>query len=480
MEVFPASFALLAIWLIVILRSHWGGYTLTIAMLPFGMFAAISFPALGGLSMPATTFLAAMMIGIAVVEYASKLHRQPSAGLHPATLAFGLFAAYGVFSSIVLVRLFQGSFMVFPLARGTTGVRVDPGFPSVQAPVWPSSSNISQSFYILIAFGFFVVLVRWLRTRGAIAGEVAMAWAAGLNIVLGVLDMLKLDAVLVWVRTASYALHSEQTMVGLDRVIGGFAEPAIFGATSAVFFAYFVSAWAQSGRWRDALLGIVNGILVIMTFSTTGIAAMAVVLGLMWLRYILGATGRFSRTTVALAIAGGSAAIAALALVLLMTPFLDTATRVLDQLFLSKLDSLSGRERSAWAASGVEAFFQTRGLGVGAGSLRSNGLVPVLMGNVGLPGLIGFGAFLWFTIGPSPAGITDPDMRRIYGSARLGAVAQLSSMLLSATVPDPTIMLVVCCALATVALETRESAYDMDLASDRHAFPLPDVRTGPI
>jgi hypothetical protein len=473
LQIFPASFVLMAIWLIVMLRMRGGGYALTLAMLPFGMFAAISFPALGGLSLPAATFLAAIMTAVSMIEYASNLKRAGPPILRPATLAFGIFTAYGVFSAFVLVRLFQGQFMVFPLARGRAGVRVDVDFPSTQSPIWPSSANISQTFYILIAFGFFVTMCRWLRARGLNAGEVALAWAAGINIILGIMDILKLDAILTYVRTASYSLHNEQTMAGFNRVIGGFAEPAIFGAASAVFFAYFFASWCQSGRLRDALLGLGNGIFVVLTFSSTGLGAMAVVIALISLRIVTGGGVSLSRTNATIAAASLFSGVAFIALLLAVTPLLDTATELLDRLFFSKLDSLSGRERSAWAASGIEAFVKTWGLGAGVGSLRSNGLVPVLLGNVGLPGLLAFIAFLWFTIGQSAARIVDPEARRILSCARLGAVALLTSMMLSATVTDPSIMLIVCCAMATVA---RETGAVLAPQSQHGGAEIPDLR----
>ncbi|WP_306110514.1 hypothetical protein, partial [Roseovarius sp. MMSF_3448] len=95
------------------------------------------------------------------------------------------------------------------------------------------------------------------------------------------------------------------------------------------------------------------------------------------------------------------------------------------------------------------------------GSLRGSGLLSVLMGSVGLPGLIAFGGFLYYAL-IRPIGHHDADIQRTFYASRIGSLTLLCSMLLSATSADPTLLLMSLAALATVsrdeAVQTFNSA----------------------
>jgi hypothetical protein len=452
MVLFPASFAILALWLYAVLRLNSGPYLMTLAMLPFGMFAVVQMPGLGNLSLQAGVLFAALAAALAFAK-ALTSRSFTRIGVNHAALVLTFFAIYAVFSALVLPRLFQGNFLVVPISRTATGMRADPNFPSIITPVRPSTANLSQTFYILIAFAFFVAFCGWLRRQGPIAGERLLVIAATLNIILAVLNIVEADILLQWVQTATYDLHDQQRMGAFRRAIGGFSEPAPFGAFSAAFFAYFAQAWSYSYRWRDFLLAAFSAAFVILSYSSTGFAALGVVLAIFALKGFIGILGKSQRRHSLIRIIGFSAGLAALVAIIGATPVLGILIDLLDRLFFSKLDSLSGLERSFWSATGMNAFYSTYGLGAGAGSLRSNGMLPVLLGSVGLPGTLAFFAFLWLTIGRPAYQITDPTLRRIYASAQIAGAAQLTALFLSMTVPDPTILLMATCAIACIARE---------------------------
>lgn len=455
MELFPASLIVIVVWLLLSLRVAGSSFAMAVAMLPFGMFAVFQLPSLGGLSITATVLFAAFAAALSVARRIMQPATGEAFAVSPASLAMGAFALYATFSAVVLVRYFQGAFLVFPLARGATGVRVDPGFPSVMAPIAPSSGNISQAFYILIAFAFFVAYYGWIRRAGAVAAERHFVVAATLNIILALINIAGLDIVLNWVQTASYSLHDQQTMAGVRRIIGGFPEPAPFGAISAAFFGYFLSSWSYSGRTRDLVLAAANGGCAIVSYSSTGYAAIGVVLVFLFVRSAARFQAKRAKQGLILTMVVLFACLAMAAAIVAATPLLQVAEDLLNRLFLSKLTTLSGQERSAWAQSGMDAFMHTWGLGAGAGSLRSNGLLPVMLGSVGALGTLLFAVFLWLCIGRSARGIRDDEAQRIYSSAQVAAIAQLSALMLSATVPDPSLLLIVCCAMAAGARDTQ-------------------------
>ena len=250
---------------------------LVAVMMPFGMLAIIGLPKLGGLSLLAVNVASAAAVGAGVLLLLGQLLRGERIKLEPSAIAMLIFAAYTVFSATVLVRLFSGEIMVFSLSRAAGGVRVSTAF--LWGKVWlaPGSSNISQSFYIVLACGLFIVAVQQLSRHGAAFGDRCMAWAAGINLGLGLLDMAALDPLLALIRTASYSLMNEATVAGIPRIIGGFSESASFGAFSAVLFAYFATLALRTGRRRDVVLALGNGVFACLALSATGLLAVAVV-----------------------------------------------------------------------------------------------------------------------------------------------------------------------------------------------------------
>ncbi|WP_145111614.1 hypothetical protein [Cereibacter sediminicola] len=446
---YPLSLAVLGIWLVLILRRLDDGFTVAIALLPFGMFAAIALPAVGGLSLIASSLIAALTGGLVIV--ASLLGRGAPV-LTASTVVLGIYAAYAAFSAVVLVRLFSGQFEVFTLARSVQGVRINPFYASVPVPLRPGSSNISQTFYILLSFLAFLTLKDSLRRRGVAWGDRALAIAGALNIVLALMDLAKLDPILEQVRTAKYALANEQTMGGFARIIGGYSEPSAFGGASAAFFAYFMAAFIAGRRGRDLALGIGNGLCTIAALSATGLFAMGVAGMLIFFTALPAILRPQSRLVMIGSIVGVCLFVSGICLLLIFTPLPDVAGSLFERIFVAKADSSSGIERKAWAVSGLTAFRETWGLGAGAGSLRSNGLVAVLLGSVGLPGTLLLVAFLWLAVGRSWRGAE----AGTYQAARAGVVALLAGAALSGTSPDPGLLMIVFCAIACAIREHQE------------------------
>ena len=453
MTVYPLTALFLLIWLRAYLRDPDRSISVALATLPFGMFAAL---AVGGLSVLITHFLVVLCCGVFAIRWAGGAIGRlwiPRAGIH--LLLFGL---YALFSAIILVRLFAGTFLVFPLSFDLKGTAVSIYFMSTMKPLAPSSSNFAQAGYILLSVGFFLVVVDALRRRGAAIVEDGLVWAAGLNIGLGLLDLIGLDEVLSLVRTADYALNNEHALLGFSRVIGGFPEASEFGAFSAGLFAYFAMSYLMSRRRGHGALAVGSLLCVMLSFSSTGYASLfaAMVLLLMHSHHF-GARGMSWSVAHGMAIAP-VLLILALSVAVITTPLLDVAQGLLDRLFFNKSISTSGLERSAWARSGLHAFVQTWGLGAGVGSLRSNGLVAVLLGSVGVPGMLAFLAFLWGALGPV-GGFASTLGSTVFYSARVAALTYLSAKLVSGTTPDPTLFLMATAALASVAREANRKTH---------------------
>lgn len=447
MELYPVAAVFVFIWLLLTIRNSDNGLVMAIAVIPFGMFAAFR---IGGLSIILSHLIAVLTIGALIIRFFSQRGRAPLVQLPISSLYLCFFSVYAVFSALIIVRIFEGQFLVFPLNVTFNGSLVSAYFPSTMVPLQPSKSNISQSFYVVLSTLFFIAIVLVVRRRGLAFAETGLVWAASLNVLLGAMDLAQLDSILQFIRTADYSLNNHHTIAGVSRIIGGYPEASVFSAVSATFFAYFFTSFLIGHRVRDAVLALANLICALLALSSTGVLSIAVASLLILLHFSVLPRVGMSRQFAQSAVISTAIIVIAIITVFLLTTAKTFTSQVLDILLFSKSTSLSGLERAAWAESGYNAFFQTWGLGAGTGSIRANGLFAVLLGNVGLPGTLAFVMFLVFGVGKSiPA--CGRNLARTFYSGRVAALTLLSSMLVSATVPDPTLLLVFFVGISSVS-----------------------------
>ena len=460
MVIYPAALLFIAIWLWVSIRDPDYGVSVVVATLPFGMFAAIN---LGGLSLLIAPLLALLTLFLFALRRVA--HRGEPVSLNLSAVLILCFSAYAVFSAIILVRLFEGQFLVFPLNVDDTGTQISNAFFTTLKPVSPSNSNISQAAYILVAAVVFVVFSDITRRRGVRPIDVGLAWGAGLNITLAAVDFVGADAILTLIRTADYTLANQQTVLGVPRLIGGFSEPSSFGGISSVFFAYFATSYLVARRSRDGWLALGSLLCVVLAFSSTGYISLCAAAVLMLLHSKHFFTGQRSGHFAHYVIIAISAAFVVLSFVAIATPFMESAANFADELLFQKTASQSGLERFAWARYSLSAFVETWGLGAGVGSLRGNGLISVLLGSVGVLGTALYFAFLWSACGP----VALPPAHQIvrpFVAARVAALTMTIGHLLASTTPDPGLMLIsLVCICSTLRLKERNGVRVVTTAS---------------
>jgi len=206
-------------------------------------------------------------------------------------------------------------------------------------------------------------------------------------------------------------------------------------------------------RGRDGFLAVSNLTCAALAFSSTGFLAICAAMAVIVLHSRVFLNRNLSWQAGHFFVISAAFGVVLLCLMVMFTPAPELMSDLLDRLVFSKGNSLSGMERSAWAQAGLETFYRTWGFGAGAGSLRASGLAPVLLGSVGLPGTLAFLGFMLHAVG-KPARSNDPEARRVFYASRVSALTLLSSMLVSATGPDPTLMLM---AVTAVAVASREN-----------------------
>ena len=458
MEVTPVGLLAVALWFAFAWRGLPWALAYTICLMPFGMASAVNLPALGNLSLLIFQVCAALTVGFALLKRISGPDPFSLKGVPVSAMVLMGLALYGVFSALIYPRLFRGEFDVFSMSRALLGHGERIGrFGSTVVPLQPSTANLSQTLYFLLSASFFIAVHSIMSTRGgALLAHRALSIAAAIHALLALLDLARLSAVLAPFRTANYSLLDEHYVSGMKRVIGGFPEASSFGAASIFLLAYFAIHYLRTGSRASGFLGIASALCALASLSSTAYVGLAFILAYVvsvtLMRMLAGAMKWEAGTSFVLAV---SLTISLILLLMVTTPLGDLANGIIERLILNKQNSSSGIERGAWAEYGYQAFVHTYGLGAGMGSLRSNGLLPVYLGSVGLPGTLLLISFLYLSIGrpfrPSPGTASDVARAGIFFAGRAGALATLVVLMLSGTIPDLGLTFMLFAAMAELA-----------------------------
>ena len=307
---------------------------------------------------------------------------------------------YGVFTGFVMPRLLAGTTEIIPLGvseYADTGSTV---------PLGPVSSNFTQAVYLIADLICFTMIVAIASTHAGFAAVASglVAYAVG-NVLFALLDLGTYSTGTQWIlefmRNARYTLHIEEEVSGLKRIVGSFPEASTFAHSTLGALGFTGTLWL-CGR-RPALSGtlaVASLVLVVLSTSSTGLAGTPPVL------LILYATA-LTRRGIDLRKPVSSAAVLCAPL-LVVAVFLalqldDEASKpirnYIDQLIFTKSSSSSGMERDAWNTFALQNFFDSFGLGVGLGTVRTSSLPLALLSNVGVPGSIFYLLFAGTALG---------------------------------------------------------------------------------
>ena len=341
----------------------------------------------GGFGVPVAMVPALLLAGHVVAQYALGMRYPGEALVFRAMLPLLLLAAWAVLSAQVLPDLFGGRIMVWPN-------RPDPLAP-VAVPLQRDSGNVTQTLYI-VTNTIISLLAAVFLTRAAIPwGRLVEAYLLGGYAVV-ILCFWNLAARLGGVWFPAELLYSnpswaivEQWLGPVPRIQGPFSEPAALAVyLSGLCMACLSLAIAGWRRFRPMLLLLLAIACMLLSTSTTGLAVLAAGLPLMLLAAAGTADARrlaaIARTMGVLVAAAG----AAVAVLVLAVPGLPDMAGVVIEASLDKADSDSFAGRAEADRLAIEAMVATGGLGVGWGSTRSSSLIPGILGNGGVPGLL--------------------------------------------------------------------------------------------
>jgi len=409
------------------------------AMLDFVLFAslfsgsaAITLVSLGG-STVAPAIVALGMLAVRVALPGSAARAWLPAALNANRLLV-LFVLYGALGAILLPRIFADAMQVVPLkplrGRGlfvTTSLRF--GAQNITSAGYLVTTLLGAiAAYQVVAAGYPV------RRLARVAAAIAVIHALLGFVSIGVLGS-GAASLIAGLRNGHYA-QASQVSEGIARMSGITPEPALFANYGLAWLVLLGELWLRDieRRWTAVGLAVIALALVVST-STTGYVGMAGYAAVLIIRQLFNPAMIRAGKTLAVAGVALAGLVAVLALAVAAPSFSAKLGRLIGLVTVDKFSSESGIQRALWARQGIDAFFASYGLGIGAGSFRSSSLVSAILGSSGIIGIVSFSAYLWSVIAPgraTPAPAADP---RAAAGAALAWTALV--MLVPASVAAP-------------------------------------------
>ena len=365
-------------------------------------------------------------------------------------IALIVFVGYGLLSAIFLPRIFAGTIEVTPLRPLPTH------FIYAVYPLKQTTQNLTVSVYLITTLlgGISAYIASAQQDAPRVLAR-TIVWCAFAHATFGYLSVIghgtPIDLFFAFIRNGSYA-QLDQDVGGIVRMAGVLPEPSIFCLIGLIFFAFVAELWLRGvdRPWSGAVAAYLLAALLLST-STTAYVGVLAWSGLMAVRVLLFPNSipfsKYLAVGVCLSIV-----VIAISLLLLVDPGLaDKAGDVLSRVTFNKLDSRSGRQRLFFAQQGLSAFVHTGGLGIGAGSFRSSGLLAAIAGSMGIIGLLSFLTHWAGAIGPMRRStyIATADLRADVGAAASwAALLMIFPMSLSWPTPDPGVLWGLMCGAA--------------------------------
>jgi len=227
-------------------------------------------------------------------------------------------------------------------------------------------------------------IVRW---------AIIISWVhIGFGLMDSVFKTVGGDKIIHLFRNASYA-ELDQTENGLVRIAGTFPESSAYASFAFIWFVFMVELWLREIEPRLAgLTAVALGVMLVACTSTTGYVALALYAVVLFVRWVVDPSSLRLGKILPLAMVALAGVTVALALFAFFPHLVSAVTRALHTLTVGKLNTASGQQRLYWVHTGITAFERTYGLGIGAGSFRSSGLLFAILGCTGVVGLVAFTA----------------------------------------------------------------------------------------
>jgi hypothetical protein len=299
---------------------------------------------------------------------------------------------YAAITAYVMPRLFVGQTLAFAVrAQGA----------NYAAPLAPTTSNLTQSIYLMGDCVCFLVLSgfgnsdagRKCLGRAALTCVILDLFFAALDLVTYATNTADLMS---FIRNSTYSILNYNEAAGFKRIVGSFVEASSFGYWTLGYFAFATSLWLSGIATRLTLsLSALSFIMLLFSTSTTAYVGLAVYLFWQFIVIAFKVLFRPIRPQMIIFLIGLPVA---LALVVIMICLSDASyayvADLLNKLVLNKMSSDSGIERSSWNTQAIQNFLDTYGFGAGNGSVRASSFPIALLASLGFLGSATYALFL--------------------------------------------------------------------------------------
>ncbi len=418
-----------------------------IASLAFGSTAIMTLSAIGG----ATPLIYAVFCGLLVLAAVARRTIRRDLGIVFGQLrvvwVLCLLTAYITVGAVLFPRLFQGRTTVFVTTR--EGI--------VETMLAPVPGNITQTGYFFIstltALALWVLLLREDRLEQARRGFLLFCL---LHVGMGLIDFagktVGISDLLAPLRTASYAMLTEQVSAGFARINGAFPEPSSFSAASLTCLAFCYTYWRHTGDRLTKWLAVLLLLLLLASTSSTaygGLFALGLAAAAGIGRALLSDRLRPDDLKILALLGFGLALI--LGLALYRERIFDPVVELVNASLLDKAKSSSGQERTYWNVKSMQAFFDTGLLGVGMGSSRASSWPVAVLSQIGLIGAMLMGVLVALIVRGlgSAERLASRETVAIVASIRAAALASLVAATMINGTPDPGVVFFVALAVIT-------------------------------
>ena len=437
MELVNSSLPCLAIGLLFALSRREGRMLLLSLSLAFGTLAVVLLPAAGGATLLLTDGLLLLGLALTLLTPSGARRAFPAFGPGRAGRVLLVLLLLATLLTLFAPRLFEGSIEVFQVGREVNQRGVG------QSPLAPNSGNLTQLLRLTLTVLFFALTTSLLSgPRGSTVAFRAVLALTLAHAALGLVDLLthhiNRPDLMALLRTASYALATDQVLEGVKRMAGGMPEASAYGYVATGLFGFWAHL-ATGRRYRGIALGLAALSLWMALRSTSASAAFGVGTTLLLLLVQRLGEGRWHRASLARATAtlalllGLPALLAIAALTYSLSP---EFAQVLDRAFLDKLGTPSAAERGSWNRAAWEALIASNGAGLGLGSVRASSWPIATLATLGLAGFLLFATFIarLLTFRPGPGAAAE--VREVAAAARFALLALLLRALVSKTTPN--------------------------------------------
>ncbi|WKL58588.1 hypothetical protein Q1W73_06275 [Asticcacaulis sp. ZE23SCel15] len=353
----------------------------------------------------------------------------------------GLFTVVAVVGAFILPSLFAGEMYVIPMRLATS-------YSYALTPLYPTTSNITQSLYLIISFMIVTAMATMARlpdfketfTKAILYAMIAAIATGMIDFVFGIAgktDMLKIF------RNASYAMLVDQEVSGgVRRTVGLMPEASSYGTLviallgPLLFMRQLYSP--KMTKWVVMPAIGLGFLFAALSTSSTAYVGIIVIVGLHFADSIhkaingdMALRARVAKELGVISILGLLGFIGLMAL---------PATRELiftlvDEMLLNKTQSLSYIERSSWNTYALQNFWDTKGFGVGAGSVRTSNFFVNILAATGFIGALLFAIFLIQLIS-ARVRPEQKELKVILHGAKLSVLPVLVCASLVGTTPD--------------------------------------------